>query len=145
MYVPEATSVSVPTLLRPRPNFPVVLCVLCAAAPALAMLAVGKEPFTLSGTFHFVAVGGSALAATAASIVLTVIGARQQDGRTVLVGTAFAAMAALLFLHGLASPGVIVGYNGLIALSGAATLPVGAAVLGLSSMATSSANRTPEM
>jgi len=111
-----------------------VLCVLCAAAPALAMLAVGKQPFTLSGTFHFVAVGGSALAATAASIVLTVIGARQQDGRTVLVGTAFAAMAALLFLHGLASPGVIVGYNGLIALSGAATLPVGAAVLGLSSM-----------
>jgi hypothetical protein len=45
-----------------RPNVPVVLCVLCAAAPALAMLAVGKEPFTLSGTFHFVAVGGSALA-----------------------------------------------------------------------------------
>ena len=51
-----------------------------------------------------------------------------------LVGTAFTAMAALLSLHGLATPGVILGFNGLVALSGGVTLPVGAAVLALSAL-----------
>ena len=41
-------------------------------------------------------------------------------------------MAALLAVHGLVTPGVLVGKNGVIALTGAATLPVGAAVLALS-------------
>jgi hypothetical protein len=34
-----------------------------------------------------------------------VIGARRQDGRTVLIGTAFSVMAGLLALHGIATPG----------------------------------------
>ena len=43
-------------------------------------------------------------------------------------------MAALLAVHGLVTPGVLVGQNGVIALTGAATLPVGAAVLALSAL-----------
>jgi hypothetical protein len=41
-------------------------------------------------------------------------------------------MAALLAVHGLMTPGVLVGMNGLISVTGAATLSVGAAVLSLS-------------
>ena len=51
-----------------------------------------------------------------------------------MVGGAFSVMAALLAVHGLVTPGVLIGDNGLIALSGGATLPVGAAVLVLSGL-----------
>src|SRR3954453_16306570 len=91
---------------------------------------------------HFYGVGVTALVATAAAIALTTAGARARDGRTVIVGGAFAvmaglpaALAALLAGPGLVTPGVLVGPNGLIALSGGATLPVGAAVLFLSGLA----------
>ena len=57
---------------------------------------------------HFYAVGVTALAAAAAAVALTIVGARFSDTRTVLVGTAFAVMAALLALHGLATPGFLV-------------------------------------
>jgi HD domain len=76
----------------------------------------------------------AAAAATAAAILLTALGVRRRDGRAVLVGTAFTAMAALLSLHGLATPGIIVGFNGIVSFSGGATLPVGAAVLALSAL-----------
>jgi putative nucleotidyltransferase with HDIG domain len=83
---------------------------------------------------HFIGVGVSALVAALASLTLTIVGARRNDGRTVIVGTAFSTMAALLAIHGLATPGVLVGMNGVIAFTGGATLPVGAAVLALSAL-----------
>jgi putative nucleotidyltransferase with HDIG domain len=83
---------------------------------------------------HFIGVGISALAATLAAFALTLVGVRRNDGRVVLVGTAFTVMAALLAIHGLSTPGVIIGYNGVIALTGAATLPVGGAVLALTAL-----------
>jgi HD-GYP domain-containing protein (c-di-GMP phosphodiesterase class II) len=52
----------------------------------------------------------------------------------VMIGTAFAVMAALLALHGIGTPGVIFpssGY-GVVMLTGGATLPAGAAILALS-------------
>ena len=70
----------------------------------------------------------------AAAVALTIVGARRNDGRTVLLGTAFTVMAALLALHGLATPGIILAYNGLVGFTGAATLPVGGAVLALSAL-----------
>jgi HD-GYP domain-containing protein (c-di-GMP phosphodiesterase class II) len=84
--------------------------------------------------FHFYAVGVSALVAVIAAVALTTVGARQGDARTVVVGGGFAVMAALLAVHGLVTPGVLVGPNGLIALTGAATLPVGGAVLMVSAL-----------
>jgi HD-GYP domain-containing protein (c-di-GMP phosphodiesterase class II) len=83
---------------------------------------------------HFYGVGFTAVAATVAAVVLTVVGARRSDVRTVLVGTAFSVMAALLALHGLSTPGMLVGWNGLIAFTGGATLPLGAAVLALAAL-----------
>ena len=83
---------------------------------------------------HFYGVGVSALVATVAAVALTSAGARAGDARTVVVGGGFSVMAMLLAVHGLVTPGVLVGPNGVIALTGAATLPVGATVLALSAL-----------
>jgi ribosomal protein S18 acetylase RimI-like enzyme len=83
---------------------------------------------------HFYGVGVSALAAALAAIALSVGGIKRGDGRVVLVGTGFTVMAALLAIHGLATPSVIIGMNGVIAFTGGATLPVGGAVLALSAL-----------
>jgi HD domain len=105
-----------------------------AALPALLLHFFGRESVVIDGGWHFFGVGMSALAAAMAALLLTVAGSRRGDGRTVLVGTAFAAMAALLALHGLATPGFLVGMNGVVAFTGAATLPVGGAILALSAL-----------
>ena len=83
---------------------------------------------------HFALVAAGALVAAVASVGLTVAGARANDGRTVLLGAAFSTMTALLAIHGLATPGIIVGQNGVIALAGAASLPAGGAVLALTAL-----------
>jgi putative nucleotidyltransferase with HDIG domain len=101
--------------------------------PALIHFTAGRE-VSLSGGMHFWLVGVSALVATAAGIALSVAGRKRRDARPVLVGTAFTVMAALLLVHGLASPGVLVGRNGVVSLTGAATLPVGGAILVLAAL-----------
>jgi HD-GYP domain-containing protein (c-di-GMP phosphodiesterase class II) len=103
-----------------------------ALVPAVLILTIGFTRIRLDGNVHFYALGLSALAATAAATALTIVGARYRDTRTVLVGTAFAVMAALLALHGIATPGVLFGDNGVVAFTGGATMPVGAAILALS-------------
>jgi HD domain len=105
-----------------------------ATVPLPAAHFLGPAEVDLPGSLHFAGVGVAAAAATAAAILLTAIGVSRRDGRAVLVGTAFTAMAALLSLHGLATPGIIVGFNGIVSFSGGATLPVGAAVLALSAL-----------
>jgi HD-GYP domain-containing protein (c-di-GMP phosphodiesterase class II) len=52
----------------------------------------------------------------------------------VIVGGGFSLMAALLAVHGLVTPGMLVGRNGLIAVTGAATLPLGGIVMALSAL-----------
>jgi HD-GYP domain-containing protein (c-di-GMP phosphodiesterase class II) len=105
-----------------------------AAVPLPAVHLLGPQHVQVPGWVHFVAVGQTAALATAAAIVLTAIGIKRKDSRAVLVGTAFTAMAALLALHGFSTPGILVGYNGVISFSGGATLPVGGAVLALSAL-----------
>jgi putative nucleotidyltransferase with HDIG domain len=105
-----------------------------AAFPTAAGHFFGGEKVTFGGPLHFGGVGLTALAAALAAVALTVIGARRHDGRTVLVGTAFSVMAALLALHGLATPGILIGDNGVVAFTGGATLPVGGAILALTAI-----------
>jgi putative nucleotidyltransferase with HDIG domain len=83
---------------------------------------------------HFVSVGLAALLATVAAVALTIIGARRSDSRTVWLGMGFSVMAALLAVHGFATPGIFVAMNGVVAFSGAATLPLGGAVLALAAV-----------
>jgi putative nucleotidyltransferase with HDIG domain len=105
-----------------------------AVLPSLTINAFGHRHAHFTGQAHFSGVGLTALAAALAALALTVVGARRRDGRTVIVGTAFSAMAALLALHGIATPGILVGMNGVVAFTGGATLPVGAAVLALAAL-----------
>jgi putative nucleotidyltransferase with HDIG domain len=106
----------------------------CAVVPVGLLIAVGRHHVMPPMWVHFYGVGVSALVATAAAIVLTTVGAREGDSRTVIVGGGFALMAALLAVHGLVTPGVLIGRNGLISITGAATLPVGATVMALSAL-----------
>ena len=105
-----------------------------AALPAAIEWLFGHTAVKIPAPVHFYAVGMTALAAAAASVALTLIGARFRDTRTVLIGTAFAVMAALLALHGIGTPGVLFpDYQyGVVMITGAATLPAGAAILALS-------------
>jgi HD-GYP domain-containing protein (c-di-GMP phosphodiesterase class II) len=124
--------------MRPIPRDRVVqdLALLGAGAivPGAALTFLGHHSHNLGTNVHFIGVGVSAVMASVAALALTVVGVRRQDGRVVLVGSAFTVMAALLAIHGLATPGVLIGDNGVIALTGAATLPVGGAVLALSAL-----------
>ena len=104
----------------------------CAAVPVALLVFLGNRMFMPPLWVHFYGVGVTALVAMAAAVSLMVAGARYSDSRTVVVAGGFALMAALLAVHGLMTPGVLVGMNGLISVTGAATLSVGAAVLALS-------------
>jgi putative nucleotidyltransferase with HDIG domain len=105
-----------------------------AIVPVALLHFVGGEEVSFDGWVHFAGVAVGAGLATTAALALTVAGARLRDGHVVLVGCAFSIMAALLCLHGLATPGVIVESNGVVALTGGATLPVGGAILALSAI-----------
>ncbi|MDQ3822361.1 MAG: hypothetical protein M3321_03875, partial [Actinomycetota bacterium] len=104
-----------------------------ALGPPAVLHFLATERVAFGSASHVLFVGLSAGAASAAAFALTAVGAKRQDGRTVVIATAFSVMAALLVVHGLATPGWLVGYehDGVGAFSGAATLPVGGALLAL--------------
>jgi putative nucleotidyltransferase with HDIG domain len=112
-----------------------LLCVAwLAATPVVFLHGPGSDHVTVAPGAHFAAVAVAAFIAGSAAVVLTIAGARRRDGRTVLLSTAFSTMTALLLVHGLATPGVIVGMNGVVALAGGLSLPVGAALLALTAL-----------
>src|SRR6476469_779414 len=110
------------------------ILVICGGLPVAALALFGHHHVMPPMWVHFYGVGVSAAAAMAAAAAVTWYGARQGDLRTVVVGGGFSLMAALLAVHGLATPGVLIGMNGLIAVTGAATLPVGGCVMALSAL-----------
>ena len=123
-----------PHLLRQRTVSLLGLLAGCAVVPAGVVHLFGQNQVQVDGAVHFLPIAISAGIAAAAALALTVFGARQGDGRAVLVGTAFSSMAALLSIHGLTTPGFLVEDSGLVGFSGALTLPVGGAVLALSAI-----------
>ena len=106
----------------------------CAIFPAAVLHFLGPRQVEIGAEVHFLPIAVSAGLAAGAAVALSLVGKRRGDGRAVLVGTAFSTMAALLAVHGLTTPGFLAGDNGVVAFSGAATLPVGGAVLALSAM-----------
>ena len=124
--------------MRPIPRDRVVqdLALLGAGAllPGAALTFFAHHSHNLGTSMHFIGVGVSAVMASVAALAAHG-GRRAAAGRrVVLVGSAFTVMAALLAIHGLATPGVVIGDNGVISLTGAATLPVGGAVLALTAL-----------
>ena len=124
-------------MLRRQTASALGVCAVGVALPATVLLLVGRHEYMPGSGVHFWGVGFGAILATVAALALTIVGWRRNDARTVLVGTAFSVMAALLALHGLATPGMIMGYEGgLGAFTGGATLLLGAAVLALAALPT---------
>src|ERR687896_259794 len=80
-----------------------------AVLPGASLHFLGQDMHDLGTNVHFIGVGISAVMAAVAALALTIIGVRRRDGRVVLVGTAFSVMAALLAIHGLATPGIVIG------------------------------------
>jgi len=115
----------VPTLL---------VAAIAACIPPALLLVFGQHMVHFGANVHFGIVAIAAAAAVGAAVALTLAGALRRDGRAVLVGGAFSVMAALLCLHGATTPGILVGENGVVAFTGGATLPVGAALLALSAL-----------
>ena len=105
-----------------------------AILPPALIHYVSPQQVMLSSETHFFTVVLSSLLATGAGVALSYGGWRRGDARAVLVGTAFTVMATLLLVHGFASPGFLVEMNGVVALTGAATLPVGGVILALSAL-----------
>jgi HD-GYP domain-containing protein (c-di-GMP phosphodiesterase class II) len=121
-------------LLRERLASVLAMVAAAAVLPAAILHFFWNQEAHFTNTFHFAMIAIGAGTATFAAIALTIVGARRNDGRTVLLGTAFTVMSGILVIHGLATPGIIVGMNGVVGLSGAATLPVGGAILALSAL-----------
>ena len=122
-------------LLRSRLGSRLFLIAGSAAVPAAAMHALsrgGDAP--ISGLAHLLVMAVASGIAAAASIALALAGARMRDARSIISGGAFGAMTLLLVIHGLSTPGIILGPNGLIALAGGSALPVGGAVLALTAL-----------
>jgi putative nucleotidyltransferase with HDIG domain len=114
------------------PRLAVAVAVLLPAA--VAVTPIGAHHLMFAAPVHFWGVAATAALAAAASLALTVAGARGGDGRAVLLGTAFSTMTALFAVHGLATPGMLVGPNGVIATAGGLSVPVGVLLLALTAI-----------
>ena len=117
-----------------RPLHLLALAAFATLTPVAAIAFFGQDSVDFGGWAHVIGVSVGAAIATVAALALTIAGARERDGRAVLVGCAFSVMAALLFLHGFTTPYVWFEPNGVVALTGGLTLPIGGAILALSAL-----------
>jgi HD-GYP domain-containing protein (c-di-GMP phosphodiesterase class II) len=108
------------------------LAAAAAAGPAIVLVAIGHLMVPMLA--HFIVVGLAGIVTLGASVFLTVVGVRRTDGRGVAVGVAFSTMSAMLLVHAFATPGILVGDNGLGDLAGSGNLPVGLAILALAGL-----------
>ena len=110
-----ADHTNVDWLLRSRLGSHLFLIAGSAAVPAAALHALtrgGEAP--VSGVGHLVIMAVGSSIAAFACIALAIAGVRGRDGRSLISGGAFGAMTLLLVIHGLATPGVFVGPNGMV-------------------------------
>jgi HD-GYP domain-containing protein (c-di-GMP phosphodiesterase class II) len=105
-----------------------------ALVPVGLFAATAGREVMIAPMAHVVVVGAAGALAAVAAMGLSVMAARVNDGRTVLLGMAFSVMATLLVVHALATPGAWIGENGLMQLAGAVNVPVGAMILAASAL-----------
>ena len=80
---------------------------------------------------HFYAVSATALVCAGLAVTLGVLGARRHDRRTAGIGAGFTVIASLLAVHGLTTPGFLIGgeYFAAVGVSGALAVPLGGGVI----------------
>jgi hypothetical protein len=113
--------------------------VLATAGAAVAIGLAPVVPLVMAhnaGAFdvpkvHFYAVSATALLCAGLAVVLGVVGIRRRDRRSAAIGAGFTVMAALLAVHGLTTPGFLIGpgYFAAVGVSGALAVPLGGAVI----------------
>jgi putative nucleotidyltransferase with HDIG domain len=111
------------------------LIALAAFGPALLLAIAGRHMVMLAPAIHLAVVAVAGGLAMVVSIVMSAVAARRNDGRAVWLGMAFSVMATMLVIHALATPGVILGENGLVQVAGALNIPVGGTLLAASGLA----------
>ncbi|HEY0387299.1 MAG TPA: HD-GYP domain-containing protein [Gaiellales bacterium] len=117
-----------------------MLASLAALAPPL-LVAAGAR--TVAGEFelpgvHVVAVTGTASFAAVISVLMTRAALHRNDMRAGLVGVAFTAVAGLMTVHGLATPGFLLeeyGRNATVGLAGVLAVPAGGLLLAAATLA----------
>jgi putative nucleotidyltransferase with HDIG domain len=122
-------------LLRSRFGSNLTLIAASAAVPAAAMhFLVSEDKAPVSPEQHlFIMAIGSTVAAVASAMLMWA-GVRQRETRAVVAGGAFAAMTLILLIHGLATPSVLLGDNGIVSIAGGLALPVGGAILTIAAL-----------
>jgi putative nucleotidyltransferase with HDIG domain len=113
--------------------------IVLAVAPATVYALVRAGAVPVAGGFvspptHVTAVGGAALAALIAALLMVRVARREHDARGGLVGVGFMAMAGLLVIHASATPGFILdayGRNATVGLAGALAVPTGGIVFAM--------------
>jgi HD-GYP domain-containing protein (c-di-GMP phosphodiesterase class II) len=104
-------------------------------APALLLAGSGMHHVIMFGAaVHMIVVGAAGALAGAASVGMSIVATRRNDGRAVWLGMAFSVMATMLVIHALATPGVILPANGVVQVAGALNLPVGGTILAASAL-----------
>ena len=64
----------------------VLVAMLAALLPAVAVALAGKDHFMMPAWMHFGLVSAAAAIASLASLALSIAGARARDGRSILMG-----------------------------------------------------------
>ena len=105
-----------------------------ALMPVMLLVATAGHHVMIAPMAHVVVVGAAGVLAAAAAMGMSLMAARVNDGRTVLLGMAFSVMATMLVVHALATPGAWIGANGLSQLAGALNIPAGATILAASAL-----------
>ena len=127
---PDTTCVS-----QMRSRLPVAgVLVRAGLIPALFLTGTGMHMVMFGPVVHVGLVVGAGALAVTASVAMSIIAARRNDGRAVWIGMAFSVLATLLLIHGLATPGIILPANGIVSVTGAVNLPICGAILAASAL-----------
>jgi len=120
--------------LRGRAGPVVLPFVLAAAFPATLVHVLGAQPVRLSEHVTAAVVGGGGALSVMVAIALSVLGARGDDRRTMIVGIAFTLMGLMQAWDALVAAGVLPGESAGESAAHLVLLPLGAGILALTGL-----------
>ncbi len=118
-----------------RSRLPIAAVLLASGlVPASALATAGRRMVTFVPDFHLTVVGVAGAIAGIAALTMSVTAARRNDGRALMLGLAFSVMSEMLIVHALATPGALIGTNGVVEVFGALNLPFSGLILSASAL-----------
>ena len=104
----------------------------------LRRLAPHDPVFHVPG-FHFVVVTATSLAASVVAVAIGLAGLRQRNLQVIFLGLAFMSLSMVFAVHGLATPGFLLGPTRLVSVAAQLSVLLAALWLGVSSVSSASA------